>query len=589
MSAHNHRQKESAGYDPTLEYEELVKLGLFARQLTSEMDFIPGYARKGLAAEVRDQVRPAFRSLITESSSFPENLSNKFVDLIFASLRLFNELWRTVESTRDGALADEARTLWPHIVRWSAALHPARNDVLTRDPHRDATLQVGDVAQAYLTILVSPLETTGSARAFLYAYPDVITQAFELWHYLPKIHALHITPDPPSVVPEALHTPILLVHRIYEVLALGSKGSRVEDRALLCAGIRRAMTTRAFYRNIAPLTDSLRQLRLDVAFVPRIWKVHLTLLVGLTSFPELEPASVPRDAFRSVISVGTKCFEQDRLMDECGFWVVRLVDSLCGATRDNRPFVHAIGHGYLGLLKALEQATGTQFDHADIVRRLSAVAVHARVVRAVRRAYPTLPPPGDIAAPGLTWRKVAQTYSNYIDLYAAEHRARNWRRRVECTNAMGPHDQIVRICPCGDAVYCSGSCQRMHWKHGHCTDCLADEGPWGLHGALSLNDITFLIEIVRADIRLMKNKPAVRAAFEDFERERRAGERRFRKQMTMTADFSDILAMRYETRTRLVNSEADIYRVPVEVVFRLGWTTQRHFLPFTYPLRYFLA
>ena len=95
----------------------------------------------------------------------------------------------------------------------------------------------------------------------------------------------------------------------------------------------------------------------------------------------------------------------------------------------------------------------------------------------------------------------------------------------------------------------------------------------------------------------MKNKPAVREAFEDFEREvfedfrreRRSGRRRFRKQMTMTADFSDILAMRYETRTRPVDSEADIHRVPVEVVFRLGWTTQRRFLPFTYPLKYFLA
>ena len=95
----------------------------------------------------------------------------------------------------------------------------------------------------------------------------------------------------------------------------------------------------------------------------------------------------------------------------------------------------------------------------------------------------------------------------------------------------------------------------------------------------------------------MKDKPDVRAAFEDFEREvfedfrreRRSGRRRFRRQMTMTADFSDILAMRYETRTRLVDSEADIHRVPVEVVFRLGWTTQRHFLPFTYPLRYFLS
>ncbi|KAI5891858.1 uncharacterized protein SCHCODRAFT_02505482 [Schizophyllum commune H4-8] len=589
MTTHEYRQTDSASYDPTPEYEEIFKLSILARELAGEVDLVPGDTKGGLAAEVRDQVHIAFRALITESSLFPETLSHRFVDLIFASLRLFNDLWHAVESTRNAELADEARKLWPHIVRWSAAVHPARSDALTRYPHRDTTRQAGDIAQAYLTILISPVETIESIKAFLYAHPDVITQAFELWRYLPKIHALHITPDPPAVVPEALYTPILLVHRIYEVLALSAKGSRVADRALLCAGIRRAMTTRAFYRNIAPWTDSLRQLKLDVAFVPQIWKIHLTLLVGLTSFPELAPASVPRDAFRSVISVGTKCFEQDRLMDECGFWVVRLVDSLCCATRDNRPFVHAIGHGYLGLLKALEEATGTQFDHADIVRRLSAVAVHARVVRVVRRAYPELPPPGDIAARGVTWRKVAQTFSNYIDLYAVEHRARDWRRVLECANAMGPHDQLVRFCPCGNEVYCSGSCQRMQWEHGHRADCCADEGPWGLHGALSLNDIAFLIEIVRADIRLVKNKPAVRAAFEDFERERRAGGRRFRKQVHVTADFSDVLAARYETRTRPVDSAADIHRVPVEVVLRLGWTTQRHFLPFTLALRHFLT
>lgn len=87
----------------------------------------------------------------------------------------------------------------------------------------------------------------------------------------------------------------------------------------------------------------------------------------------------------------------------------------------------------------------------------------------------------------------------------------------------------------------------------------------------------------------MKNRPAVREAFEDFERERRAGGRRFRKQIHMTADFSDILAMQYETRRRPVDSAADVHRVPVEVVFRLGRTTQRHFLPFTLPLRYFLT
>ncbi|KAL1688847.1 hypothetical protein GGG16DRAFT_59120 [Schizophyllum commune] len=573
-----------------LEYEEMLKLGVLARQLTGEITLIPGYTRKGAAAEIKDQVRTAFRTLITESSSFPETFSDSFVDIIFTSLRLFTEIWHAVESTRDGVLAAEARTLWPHIVRWSAALSPARNDVVARYPHRDATRQAGDIAHAYLTILESKMETVDSERNFLYTYPDVITQAFELWRYLPRIYTLHIKPfAPPQEVSGAAIKPILLAHRIFHLLVNAPDADVVVGRELLSRGIDCAMRKQDLYRTIAPLTQNLRQLKIDPDIVPNVWYTHLVLLGGLTALPELAPSAVPRSAFCAVISVGMKAFQNhEPEWDEIGLWAVRLVDSLCCATSDNRSFVRAIREGYLGLLIDLEKSTGKRWDHPDFVQRLCSAAVQGRVIRALRSTHHDFPQTARFATRKPVWRKAAQVFSNYDRLYTVDRRERIWRRNAGCTNAMGPHNEIVRFCPCGGAVYCSGSCQRMHFKGGHREICCAEEGPWGLRGAFSLNDIAFLIDIVHADIWLMKHDRALPQGF-DLIRKRASSKCRFSQQVYLIVDFSDVLDMRYEARTRPVDSAAEVQCVPVQVVFRLGATIQRHFLPFTYPMNYFLT
>ena len=107
-------------------------------------------------------------------------------------------------------------------------------------------------------------------------------------------------------------------------------------------------------------------------------------------------------------------------------------------------------------------------------------------------------------------------------------------------------------------------------------------------GAFSLNDIAFLIDIVHADIWLMKHNCALPQGF-DLIRKRASSKRRFSEQAYLIVDFSDVLDMRYEARTRPVDSAAEVHSVPVQVVFRLGATIQRHFLPFTYHMNYFLT
>ncbi|KAL1672452.1 hypothetical protein EV122DRAFT_294867 [Schizophyllum commune] len=558
-----HKRTVPPVHNLDLEYEEMLKLGVLARQLTGEITLIPGYTRKGAAAEIKDQVRTAFRTLITESSSFPETFSDSFVDIIFTSLRLFTEIWHAVESTRDGVLAAEARTLWPHIVRWSAALSPARNDVVARYPHRDATRQAGDIAHAYLTILESKMKTVDSERNFLYTYPDVITQAFELWRYLPRIYTLHIKPfAPPQEVSGAAIKPILLAHRIFHLLVNAPDADVVVGRELLSRGIDCAMRKQDLYRTIAPLTQNLRQLKIDPDIVPNVWYTHLVLLGGLTALPELAPSAVPRSAFCAVISVGMKAFQNhEPEWDEIGLWAVRLVDSLCCATSDNRSFVRAIREGYLGLLIDLEKSTGKRWDHPDFVQRLCSAAVQGRVIRALRSTHHDFPQTARFATRKPVWRKAAQVFSNYDRLYTVDRRERIWRRNAGCTNAMAAIATIVAL----------------------------RRGPGAcVVRAFSLNDIAFLIDIVHADIWLMEHNCALPRGF-DLLRKRASSKRRFSEQAYLIVDFSDVLDMRYETRTRPVDSAAEVQCVPVQVVFRLGATIQRHFLPFAYHMNYFLT
>ncbi|KAL1658467.1 hypothetical protein GGF50DRAFT_131697 [Schizophyllum commune] len=559
-----------------LEYEEMLKLGVLARQLTGEITLIPGYTRKGAAAEIKDQVRTAFRTLITESSSFPETFSDSFVDIIFTSLRLFTEIWHAVESTRDGVLAAEARTLWPHIVRWSAALSPARNDVVARYPHRDATRQAGDIAHAYLTILESKMETVDSERNFLYTYPDVITQAFELWRYLPRIYTLHIKPfAPPQEVSGAAIKPILLAHRIFHLLVNAPDADAVVGRELLSRGIDCAMRKQDLYRTIAPLTQNLRQLKIDPDIVPNVWYTHLALLGGLTALPELAPSVVPRSAFCAVISVGMKAFQNhEPEWDEIGLWAVRLVDSLCCATSDNRSFVRAIREGYLGLLIDLEKSTGKRWDHPDFVQRLCSAAVQGRVIRALRSTHHDFPQTARFATRKPVWRKAAQVFSNYDRLYTVDRRERIWRRNAGCTNAMVSRVTANSGAPIMRSYASARAAMRCTVlvvvnvctsKAAIATIVALRRGPGAcVVRAFSLNDIAFLIDIVHADIWLMKHNCALPRGF-DLLRKRASSKRRFSEQAYLIVDFSDVLDMRYETRTRPVDSAAEVQCVPVQV------------------------
>ena len=145
----------------------------------------------------------------------------------------------------------------------------------------------------------------------------------------------------------------------------------------------------------------------------------------------------------------------------------------------------------------------------------------------------------------------------------------------------------------------------MHWELVHQTQCCRDNGSWGLHGksdlsswrffqlnfyegAFSLNDVTFLFDLVVEKTLLLKGNPEVREKLAAFDKRRRAGGRKFMQQVCLVTDYTDVLASRTEVEVQPARSRADARRVLVEVAFRSGKATLRRRLPATYPFEYFL-
>ena len=423
----------------SVEYDELCRLRLLARQLTGELAFSPGGTAKGVLADLKAKVPTTFRALSAAPPSSLSVIGDDLVQVIFLSLRVSTHVWRAVEYSKDRSLERATRCLWPHIVRWAAFIHPSRNHVIAQYPQRDAARETFDIAQAYLVVLEEIMSPVNTTKVPMHANPDLVTQAFELWRYLPRIHAFYTkTSSASTYVQRGFYRTIWLATTLFKILASNINAATSKDRALFCECVNIAIPRRqTLYRLIAPLTHCVAQLDMDPSSALNMWRSHLGLLVGIVELPELTPSAIPRSAFRPVILAGKRCL---RLHDtrHGGYWAIRLVDILCRSTTDNRPFLHALEEDYLGLLIDFEKYTGTEYDHTDFVRNLCPTMIQARVIRIIRRLHPDIDPlpatPMNLKK-DVTWRLAAFAHKNYLSMYETEYGSRGtWRTRMSCSN-----------------------------------------------------------------------------------------------------------------------------------------------------------
>ncbi|KAL1689278.1 hypothetical protein GGG16DRAFT_58111 [Schizophyllum commune] len=511
-----------------------------------------------------------------------------FLDVVFVGFTAFSMLWGAAGHPEGAALVPLLRNLSPHMLKWSAVAHPARRR-LARGHQRDIQSDVINVSQVYLAILESDAENT---KAFLHAHPDLLAQVLEMWVNFTQYAALPGKTD--DIGGRAAYVIATAACHLYEILADEKKSPSEDDLALFLDALRDARITKRFLWNaIGPQTRTLCDLYLDPVIALSTWKNHIEWLTGLIQLPDFAPSRIPREVVASAVAAADFCLDKRENLAAC--IVLRYIAIICEVARDNRPLVQAIEEGVFDIIYDLDSVS-ERVDATRLVMCLCKGLVHARVLRAFRKKLDFMPP-SEVDKPKentRTWRTVMLTYMVHQNLYNDHSKRRSWRFSMACSNSSGegPHTEHVRLCACGEAFYCSGSCQRMAWDRVHRYECCAADGPWGLQGAISIVDVAFFYCVVRAHIMSVKTTIGgwIRNYFEQCKKEPRPLEG-----LTIICDYAQVMPNPHHSviaraldMKRHVNDHHIIRgHVSAEAIFYIGRTKVQRKMPFSYPMSYF--
>ncbi|KAI5891844.1 uncharacterized protein SCHCODRAFT_02749748 [Schizophyllum commune H4-8] len=624
--------------DPLLnaEYHNLRAIRDLGHELAGDRPYAPGNNQQSALAKI---------TRLLASNPFPTLLSNPpptadqdadsdVIAVVLTTFTVFTVVWDAASRLR--SLQPPMRAMWPHIVKWGALLHPARGRLTTSRGHWSTGREVTGLAQAYMSIAEAD---PAYVRPFILEHEDFAAQALELWLHFPRY-------VPRSAMDESgtSHSAIVVAHAVYNLLGNELKPHADEESVSLFRSIlkRVAGRRRTLYLAAAEQTEFLTRISIMPLLVARIWEGHYALLGGLFGLesgllgrdPIWRPGSsrssqLPSRIATALVAAGLKCVQAQDMPDaqvrdsqdaaRCAAQVLAL---LLGRISDgSRLLARAVGAGAGDLLRSLEGAAGplqtasdgkpaSLYDHSALARLMCAGLSQVRVVRAFygRQTQPwdvgqiVSPKKGakarGVQTPTATWQDVARAWNAAREVYLHSHKKREWQEVMECANREEPsaHDRLVRACPCGDAFYCSRSCQRADWDARHRGECLAEEGVWGLGGALSLSDALFVCAVARHYIAT--NRTAVGMHISAL---KLSGKKDKSKQstkqpiilvnLTDVAPTHDVYAASSSAAVEPIKSGivgVDVpRRVLVEVKIPLGQRQERRVLPFSYDAAYF--
>lgn len=387
----------------------------------------------------------------------------------------YHELW---------VLSETEDAVWPRVLQWTGYLLPLNSGLsLSSFP------PLSIMSEAFDTIICifDRLSRVPSERArpiVLSGGHNAIHDIVTLW--LNSAALLGENKDAEGEL--RLSSCCRLLSALWPVL-----GVEEEMRAILVAYIVRAVKghPRRLFRIISSHVDALaKQLN------SKTWTDMGQLLwpmIALALSPELHSGGFPRCMIRSGI-----CILRVAIADYPGLCPTSH-DVLCKlCSHDFRALLFALDLGLFATLVDL-RATGTCEDFA--VKEMTEIISFALVFpRAVQHFHDGLPEGYRLSDTAChpneqELLKLADERFEMLQKFRANE---FWcRRRVLCVNinCTGPRStglRVLRACPCGDALYCSRSCQRLHWNSDHKTSCALEMFVDEQTAPLKLRDLNFL-------------------------------------------------------------------------------------------------
>ncbi|KAL1751956.1 hypothetical protein FB107DRAFT_278146 [Schizophyllum commune] len=574
-------------------YHKLLGISRLADELTGKHPFSQGRNHSSALAEIRrallDRKDSAFSLLQDEPPSEVLAHDSDFVEMIMGSLNIFSHVSEASTHRGNGSLSPLLRTIWPRLVLWTSVLHPRRGH-LDRSgrlaSHVSIARDVAVVGNAYLTITASDRVLV---RQFFHSYPDAVLQICELWMSYPKF----ISPKglDPSSAADSARCLINLMTKVFDILVHPSHNPTGADEELFIRILRCAAGgSRFFLYAVMHQTDFLRALSMAQPLVAATWTAHFSLIYCILGLERFERSSIPKGVIENVVATALYCLESPDTQAEA-VHAVHVVSLFCGMSNSSSAMVRAIDAGIIEVMRTI--TSDSLYIVGGICHFLCAGLFRLRVVRAFCRRYrqpidpASLPEIAGQHSELGSCRDVARMANAARELYTERYHDGAWKQKLRCGNTMGPHNRGVRACPCAREFYCSGSCQRMD-KMAHQVFCTEKDGPWALRGAVSLADAMYIcaavIEHMQADYKAIA-RSACKLLL-------KLKESRLRTQIVVHFDLARVLpSVRHDVYARTGASSAFMVceTVLVEVSLRVGRSTQKRALPFTYRIKEFIA
>ncbi|KAL1699605.1 hypothetical protein EV121DRAFT_215923 [Schizophyllum commune] len=606
MSCSDHHHKHCSDPHHHRNYDDVRAMRHLIEQLSGDQPFDPGANYASVLEKVKAGFDHAFRAVAHDPPPGLNIYNSNHINIVCQTFGAFERGWAVAERPEGQSLAPLLRRLTPRMIAWATLFHPERGQMVDPTGTRETGREIAGIIQVYLTILESDMK---NAKPLLHAYPDIVVQALELWLGFPRYIAgaqaeeARAPPRPKgsSDFSNLAFGLIGILFYIQNMLAYEGNKPNAADRALFRRSLQAAGVTEVnLYSAIPVQTDFLCNLNMGPVAGPQTWTKHFALLAELVKQADLQPSKIPSAVITSVLSAAQTCLRNPDT-HAGAYWATQLIDNMCAVARSNYTLVRAIAGGIFDILYSLDRSN-VLYDYQPLAQRLAAGMAHARVLRAFRRRHPHPPAIHNITPrPELFWRDVVQAYQIYARRYEVHRRSGEWQSRLTCYNLQGPHNCTAKICPCGDAAFCSGSCQRMHWEEQHREACCADTGVWGLNGTLSIVDLMFICSLAHEQVansarrriatemaRIVKGRSSSK-----LEQSTQQGEGPAREQFVVLCDLTDAIPnLREKVYTRGVGEYAhpliSTNTVAVEVVMNLGRRRVQRLLPFVLGLDIFL-
>ncbi|KAL1725135.1 hypothetical protein EV714DRAFT_277803 [Schizophyllum commune] len=389
------------------------------------------------------------------------------IEAITMEIRILSLACEAVCTLEDGGgdVNDMLYRFWPDAIDWLAFLHPGGDTVFPTKSSSGNYLVLEGLTKVYLYIFQY---NRGHMERLLIDRPDMLFFVFDFWLRFPR-YIPETMLRPGYNAADTICTLLEAVSTLYNMVCGWDlpHPQRRSQRNLISADDARAIFVRELQRHLQkgglhPLFTKQNHYLVHLPTSPRlvgkVWFKQFQLQSLIIRLPSFARDICPRAYLRSVVEGANVCLDQRFHLDAVAG--ADLLGILCQAAGSNNTLKRALEAGAYSVVKRIGMAS-EDYNVVEFTHQLCTGLAQASVLRVFHRLHKDEfePEPTPMDPQGrLNYKTVIRQFSSRYNCYLVKTKREKLWKQFPCSNDAGSHEARVRVCPCGDAFYCSKRC-----------------------------------------------------------------------------------------------------------------------------------